>query len=713
MEIERAIQEIRAKAGLTQEGLARMLGVSFVSVNRWERGASSPSPAQTQKIMQLHASSVAGAPFADLDGAAYTHAFASRGVRHRSAELPLFDEERPSLTLSDLPLAPILERISTGKWFGNAEADLTEMLSAHSSPAPTASEPPAGGMSAGKNTYTYDAHTYHTKVPPQGIAELLRHYLPNGGLVVDPFAGSGMTGVAAMANGYDCLLNELAPAACFIANRFTRSIAPRLFAAGVEKVLDELKDIRRVLYTTKCRECGRDTELLYMVWSYQVICSHCDREFLLWDACRSYGTRVKEHKIRTEFPCPSCGKMLVKSRVKRTICVPVQVGYKCCGSRQQEAMHAPDRRDLETVYSFELSPPVAESFVPMDELPDGVNLNQPKRHGLDRIDRFYTPRNLAAMSHLWRTIHRVEDAELAAHLAFVFTSLYQRVTRLSEFRFWGGSGNTAHFNVPYISNESNVFVTFARKARTIQDHLETTAAGYTGRAAIVQNTATNLDYLPDASVDFIFTDPPFGANINYSEMNFLWESWLGRFTDATHEAIVNRVQNKSVADYERLMVQSLSECYRVLRPGHWMLVVFMNTNAKVWEAIRTAIRQAGFDLKAADIFDKQHGTFKQFVSENAAGFDIVFHCQKPLVRCAAETPVPKSATESINDFLSSVDFDRAIATYLHVNRGDEVDFKLLYSEWIANTALDVTRAIDFPQFRSIVQQWIKARNVAD
>src|SRR5207248_3286570 len=145
-------------------------------------------------------------------------------------------------------------------------------IAAHSASAPSTGAPPESGMSAGKNTYTYDAHTYHTKVPPQGIAELLQHYLPNGGLVLDPFAGSGMTGVAARVSGCDCILNELSTAACFIANRFTSSIDPELFQTGVSTILSAVADLRRDLYTTHCRECGRTTELLYTVWSYGVIC---------------------------------------------------------------------------------------------------------------------------------------------------------------------------------------------------------------------------------------------------------------------------------------------------------------------------------------------------------------------------------------------------------------------------------------------------------
>src|SRR5690606_8078060 len=40
--------------------------------------------------------------------------------------------------------------------------------------------------------------------------------------------------------------------------------------------------------------------------------------------------------------------------------------------------------------------------------------------------------------------------------------------------------------------------------------------------------------------DYIFTDPPFGANIDYSELSFLWEAWLGVRTDNRHEAIASK-----------------------------------------------------------------------------------------------------------------------------------------------------------------------------
>lgn len=305
------------------------------------------------------------------------------------------------------------------------------------------------------------------------------------------------------------------------------------------------------------------------------------------------------------------------------------------------------------------------------------------------------------MSHLWRELHRVEDDDIAGFLAFVFTSLYQRVTKLSEFRFWGGSGNTANFNVPYIFNEANVFATFERKARTIQDHLETTAKAYSGRSLVRTGPAADLSLLPDDSVDLVFTDPPFGANINYSEMNVLWEAWLGAFTDATHEAIVNRFQNKDVEAYGRLMLKSMKECYRVLRPGHWLLLVFMNSSQEVWDSLRKSVLGAGFSLERVDIFDKQHGTFKQFVNGNTAGCDLLLHCRKTEVPdVVAASAIPVGAAEAVNRFLGARRAPVPKLPYLHVRR-KEIDHRMLYSEFLAQKLVERATLVDFACFRAL------------
>ncbi|MCP4112045.1 MAG: hypothetical protein GY749_42050 [Desulfobacteraceae bacterium] len=590
---------IKSKSSLTSTDISQIIGASHISVIRWERGDTKPSADMEKRIDKL-LNEIKKGFIPNKNSAVLSHVFASRGANKSDYEMPLF-RKYYSINMMSIPRKNLLKNLFNNNFLTNDKQIFNDTVINKKNGAITSNKPITGGLSAGKNTYTYDAHTYHTKVPPQGIAEIMKGYLPEGGLILDPFAGSGMTGVAANVLGYDVVLNELSPVACFIADCFNSNIDPAFFQDGVEKLAEELATLRQELYTTICRECGKSTEIHYTVWSYRVQCYACKNEFLLWDHCRKYGKTVREHKILSEFYCPNCNKKIKKSKLSRTIAEPVLLGYKCCSKKQ--VTHSLIEEDRQLIKLTDSQFKLEKGYYPETELPDGVNLCQPKRHGITSVDKFYTKRNLLAMNYLWRGIHRIDDEKLAKFLSFAFTSLYQRVTKLSEFRFWGGggSGNTANYNVPFIFNEANVFITFERKAKSIKDHLNTTAQHYKGRYGVRVGSATSMDFLQDNSVDLIFTDPPFGGNINYSEMNFLWESWFGIFTEKKNEAIINRFQRKGIKEYKRLMQLSLNECCRVLRPGHWMLLVFMNSNKKIWEALRTAIIDSGFSLETIEI----------------------------------------------------------------------------------------------------------------
>lgn len=678
---------------LSRQELARKLNTSLYALVRWERGDLTPSDDVMARLNELlHSNNRRSNGSNRPDTSSIS--FASSGIRTAKLNrtLPL---EKVSVNTLAQPRASILDDIFTdGSFWNDGYLKIGDILERRRKPAVTRNKPFDEEISAGKNTYTYDAHTYHTKVPPQGIATVISKYLPNGGVVLDPFAGSGMTGVAARYLGCDVILNELSPAASFISYNFLASIDAELFNHTVAHILSNLADLERNLYSTTCRECGSKVQQLYAVWSYILECNHCNQDFVLWDHCRKYGNTVREHRILRKFPCPHCGNEVNKSYLPRKQAVPVFLGYRCCSKRIVEhSLDCEDHAQLKTASGI-LDGYLADA--PRNLIPDGVNLNQPKRHGLDAVDKLYTPRNLAACAAIWREIRRLEDPELAVAMGFVFTSMYQRVTRLSEYRFWGGSGNMANYNVPQIYNESNVFVTFKRKAETIRKHLVTTAQNYHGESVVRTGCATQLDFLPDESIDFVFTDPPFGANINYSEMNFLWESWLGRFTDSTSEAIINRYQGKDVESYRVLMTDGLKEIHRILRTDHWMVLVFMNSSRKVWDALTEAIKDAGFSIQKVNIFDKQHGTFKQFVSDNTAGADLMIHCKKVQSHhCERD----RNETTGISEFLLQQKDRLPMLPYIHVRRETEVDYRTLYSRYMATAIQEGLTIVNFSEFR--------------
>ena len=112
-----------------------------------------------------------------------------------------------------------------------------------------------------------------------------------------------------------------------------------------------------------------------------------------------------------------------------------------------------------------------------------------------------------------------------------------------------------------------------------------------------------------------------------SELNFLWEGWLGVFTNASPEAIVNKSQQKDFAAYARLMGRCFSEFRRVLKPGRWMTVEFHNSQNSVWNAIQQAIMESGFIIADVRVLDKKQGTFKQVTTAAAVKQDLVI--QRP------------------------------------------------------------------------------------
>ena len=59
-------------------------------------------------------------------------------------------------------------------------------------------EPYAADVSEGKNNPIYMAHTYHTKVPHPAIMRYSCIILQPGDIIIDAFAGTGMTGVAVL-----------------------------------------------------------------------------------------------------------------------------------------------------------------------------------------------------------------------------------------------------------------------------------------------------------------------------------------------------------------------------------------------------------------------------------------------------------------------------------------------------------------------------------
>lgn len=188
--------------------------------------------------------------------------------------------------------------------------------------------------------------------------------------------------------------------------------------------------------------------------------------------------------------------------------------------------------------------------------------------------------------------------------------------------------------------------------------------------AILSTQSTQGLKLPPNSIDYAFIDPPFGANIMYSELNALWEGWIGALTDTKAEAIESKAQSKSLNDYRKMMADALINVYEALKPGRWVTIEFSNTQASVWNAIQTSLQEAGFVVANVAALDKQKGSFKAITTTTAVKQDLVISAYKPNGGLEDRFSQSGGTEESVWDFV------RTHLKYLPVVKAkrDELEF---------------------------------------
>jgi hypothetical protein len=146
--------------------------------------------------------------------------------------------------------------------------------------------------------------------------------------------------------------------------------------------------------------------------------------------------------------------------------------------------------------------------------------------------------------------------------------------------------------------------------------------------SITTQSSTNLASIPNDSIDYAFVDPPFGRNLQYSELNQIWEAWLRVKTNRTPEAVMDATREREIPQYTDLMREAFSELFRVLKPGRWLTVVFHNASNSVWFAIQESLMSAGFVIADVRTLDRESDTYKQS-RQGLVKQDLVISTYKP------------------------------------------------------------------------------------
>jgi 16S rRNA G966 N2-methylase RsmD len=133
-------------------------------------------------------------------------------------------------------------------------------------------------------------------------------------------------------------------------------------------------------------------------------------------------------------------------------------------------------------------------------------------------------------------------------------------------------------------------------------------------AQIIKGSATNLSFLDGESVDYIYTDPPYGKKIQYLDLSAMWIAWLDMDVseeDYALEAIEGGSREKSKDEYKKLIQKSIEEMYRVLKFDRWLSFVFAHKDPEFWHLIIETCERCGLEYKGVVSQNNGQTSFKK------------------------------------------------------------------------------------------------------
>lgn len=519
-------------------------------------------------------------------------------------------------------------------------------------------------LPANRSGALFGAFPYPTKISPSTIALYIAAHTNPGDTVFDGFAGSGTTGLAALLCEHpskemraeverlgldvrwgprNAVLQELSILGAFVGQILTNPPEPKLFKKAADNILHQAQnDIDWVYKATD--PSGEAGNIRHIIWTDILRCPKCKQKAAFWDGCVS----LEPACISSEFCCPKCNQKTDLSKVNRVtenVIDKITKKSNRCRARKIARVYGitgkkrwsrPMTKEDSNLFSKIKKMPIPKC-VPNVSIPWGDLYRSGYHSGITHLHHFYTHRNLIVFSYMWSLVDKNYEGHMRDALRFWLLSynashatiMSRVVAKKSQKDLVVTSAQPGVLYVSGLPVEKNLFIGLKRKLNTIFKAFSMVHK-CTGEVEIRQGSSCKLDY-QNESIDYVFTDPPFGGNIPYSEVNFLNEAWLRTHTDRAKEVTISSSQGKTIVQYKKLLTDALSEVKRILKPEGYTTLVFHSASAEVWNALQSAYTESGFFVHRAGELDKTQGSFKQITAPGSVRGDLVLLLEKRTV----------------------------------------------------------------------------------
>ena len=551
-------------------------------------------------------------------------------------------------------------------------------------------EPFASDTGAGKTHPIYTAHSYHSKIPHLATIPCILHYTEPGDVVLDGFSGSGMTGVAAQLCGQPepdfkaqlekewkntglpapkwgarvPILVDLSPVANFIAYNLNLDVSSRDFKRAADSFFTKIDAELGWMYETLHTDGKTKGRINYVVWSEVFTCPNCAGDVVFMH--QAYNPKTGE--FAKEFECPGCNAKLttrscvhkfttqfdkaIGETVRKVTYAPVEMEYTIPGDKIKYRKKL-DEYDLALLNKLADSIPVAR--FPSQVIPKNIyHYSRLAPKGVTHYHQFYLPRALYALSVMWRIAGEWPDVRVRGFLKFMVEQCFWGMTLMNRYggnfysqvnRFLGGV-----FYLPTLISETSPWLILDGKYKRLLKMLNACQLP-TSRQCVISTASSLQSPIPDKSVDYIYTDLPFGDFVPYGDLNLLIEAWHQVSSNLNQEVLVDKKRHKTVSVYGDMLRRAFAEYYRTLKLGRWITIVFHNSKNSIWNVLQEAIGSAGFVVADVRMMERGTGSYRQVTASTAVKADVIISAYKPNGGLEERFKLEASTEEGVWDFV--------------------------------------------------------------
>lgn len=266
--------------------------------------------------------------------------------------------------------------------------------------------------------------------------------------------------------------------------------------------------------------------------------------------------------------------------------------------------------------TYEQGVPTTEEDIKkaLKKYPYPKDFRLPKGSDVHSVEQLFSNKQLAQLAFLKSLIKKEKDENIKKSLLLMFSGLLTKANltyHTTPNKPREGQGDAAAFRYyryrmapePVDIDVMKYFELRYKKVLNAKEDIRFKINEATvGNAEIVKGTATDLKWIPKESVDYIYTDPPYGKKIPYLDLSVMWNAWLDlEVTEKDYdlEAIEGGEHEKTKDDYNRLIADSIMEMYRVLKYDRWLSFVFAHKDPEFWHLIIETAEQCGFEYIGA------------------------------------------------------------------------------------------------------------------